>query len=318
MVYWKRQKNNYMSLSEKKILLTGASGFIGSALGRRLVSEHSIVHGVSRNQQSANGGIKWWVGDLTDYEFVEMLFRSVQPDIVFHLASYVSGSRDINIVLPAYHAIVTTTVNMLHAATLNNCERVILAGSMEEPRSETSDIIPGSPYAAAKLSCTHYARMYHALYGTPVIIPKIFMAYGPDQKDEKKIIPYVINSLLQGERPKLSSGVRSVDWIYIEDVVDGLIKMTGLDGYYGKHIDLGTGRLVTIKEVVTTIANLMGCTDLIEFGDLGDRPLETMNMADTDRTSKILDWMPNTDLREGLIKTIAWYKERYLNKKNPR
>jgi UDP-glucose 4-epimerase len=136
MVYWKRQKNNYMSLSEKKILLTGASGFIGSALSRRLVSEHSIVHGVSRNQQSANGGIKWWVGDLTDYEFVEMLFRSVQPDIVFHLASYVSGSRDINIVLSAYHAIATTTVNMLHAATVHGTGKMILAGSMEEPKLE--------------------------------------------------------------------------------------------------------------------------------------------------------------------------------------
>lgn len=300
-----------ISLSGKKILLTGASGFIGAALASRLVSEGAILHGVSRHEQPDTGTMKWWIGDLTDYSFVETIFKSVKPDIVFHLASYVSGSRDINIVLSAYHAIATTTVNMLHAATVHGTGKMILAGSMEEPKLENSDVVPGSPYAAAKLTCTHYARMYHALYGTPVVIPRIFMVYGPDQKDEKKLIPYVINTLLQGEKPKLSSGARSVDWIYIDDVVDGLIKMTQLDEHYARHIDLGSGRLVTIKDVVITIAELMERRDMIEFGDLGDRPLETMNVADTGYTATLLNWTPDTNLSEGLKKTIAWYRERY-------
>jgi UDP-glucose 4-epimerase len=153
--------------------------------------------------------------------------------------------------------------------------------------------------------------MYHALYGTPVVIPRIFMVYGPDQKDEKKLIPYVINSLLQGEKPKLSSGARSVDWIYIDDVVDGLIKMTQLDEHYARHIDLGSGRLVTIKDVVMTIAELMERRDMIEFGDLGDRPLETMNVADVISTCSLFGWKPNTNLSDGLKNTIQWFREKY-------
>jgi len=303
-----------LSLPGKQILITGASGFIGAALCKRLVSKDVILHGVSRYRQPETGDIKWWIGDLTDYHFVETIFNSVKPDIVFHLASYVSGSRDINIVLSAYHAIATTTVNILHAATVHDAGKIILAGSMEEPKLENSDIVPGSPYAAAKITGTHYAKMYHALYGTPVVIPRIFMVYGPNQRDEKKLIPYVINSLLQDKKLKLSSGVRSVDWIFVEDVVNGLIKMAQLDGHYGKPIDLGSGELVTIKEVVLTIAKLMEYNDLIEFGDLGDRPLETINVANTDQTYNLLNWTPDTSLLEGLRITINWYKERYNNK----
>jgi UDP-glucose 4-epimerase len=297
-----------MLISNKTILVTGTSGFIGSALSAELYSRGAIVHGVSREKKCADQKINWWHGDLIDYTFVDKLFQSVNPDIVFHLASFVTGSRDINIVLPSYHSIATTTINILHATTLHKCKKVILAGSMEEPMCKSDiTLTPGSPYGAAKFACTIYARMYHALYDTPIVIPRIFMVYGPNQKDRNKLIPYVIRSLLRGEKPKLSSGVRLVDWIYIDDVVQGLIKIA--EGYngYSEHIDIGSGKLVSIRDVVTNIASLMSCEDLIEFGELEDRPLETMNVADISNLQNKLSWKPDIEITEGLKKTIEWY-----------
>jgi UDP-glucose 4-epimerase len=295
----------------KNILVTGANGFIGSALCRRLVSEGAVIHGVSRKKQSKDLNIEWWRGDLTKYNFVESLFRSIKPDVVFHLASYVTGARDLNIVLPSYHAIATTTVNILHAATLFTSGNVIIAGSMEEPTvDEDGRLTPSSPYAAAKATCALYAKMYYALYRSPIFNPNIYMVYGPDQKDENKLIPYVINCLLKGEKPKLTSGIRGVDWIYIDDVVEGLIRIAYLNRYFGEKIDLGSGMLVPIKDIVTNIASIMECENLIEFGRLEDRKLETMNSADVKNTNRILGWKPTVDVKEGLLKTIEWYKKK--------
>jgi UDP-glucose 4-epimerase len=99
--------------------------------------------------------------------------------------------------------------------------------------------VPCSPYAAAKWSVSGYARMFRALYQIPVVIAKIFMVYGSGQTDHTKLIPYVILSLLRGEAPRLSSGVRLVDWIFVDDVVDGLIGCAQTHGIDGRTVEFG-------------------------------------------------------------------------------
>src|SRR5262249_11002191 len=147
-----------------------------------------------------------------------------------HLASHVSGSRNLTAVLPTLQANLISTVNLMTAAVEADCPRIVLAGSLEE--SHGSDAVPSSPYAAAKSSASSYARMFHSLYGLQTITLRIAMVYGPDQPDESKLIPYVIRSLLGGNAPRLSSGRREVDWVYIEDVVDAMIASAG-------HFDQG-------------------------------------------------------------------------------
>lgn len=119
------------------------------------------------------------------------------------------------------------TVNLLTvAAEMGCCERIILTGSHDEPdpdESSADTFVPSSPYAASKLAANSYARMFHALYQLPVSIARIYMAYGPAQRDLNKLIPYVILSLLRGQTPRLSTGRRPMGWIYIDDVIDGMI-----------------------------------------------------------------------------------------------
>jgi UDP-glucose 4-epimerase len=302
-----------------RALVTGASGFIGSALCRRLITSGIEVHAASRNPPvkahriDEDGDhvagatmIRWWKADLVDLEAARSLIRDIRPDATFHLASLVTGSRNLEMVLPIFQSNFMTSFNLLMATAENSAGRIVLAGSLEEPDEVNS--VPCSPYAAAKWSASGYARMLHALYEIPVAIAKIFMVYGPGQSDHTKLIPYVITSLLRGEVPKLSSGVRLVDWIYIDDVVEGLIRCAEAPGIDGRTVELGSGKMLSIREVVQQLSELIPSAVHPQFGFQPDRPLERVKKADVAESHKLIGWRPSTSLREGLTRTIEWYK----------
>jgi UDP-glucose 4-epimerase len=161
----------------------------------------------------------------------------VRPHVIFHLAGWVTGSRDVSAVVPALNETLNTTVHVLVSARRHGCERVLLAGSMGEPEVGAS---PSSPYAAAKAAGKLFANLFAELYRLPVVYLRVFMAYGPGQADLTKLVPYVALSLLRGESPRLSRGRRRVDWIYVDDVVDGMLAAAQSDLVPGVTIDLGT------------------------------------------------------------------------------
>lgn len=293
------------------MLVTGASGFIGSHLSRRLEREGAEVHGVSRrDRREDNLPVRWWKGDLADIDFVENTVAAVRPDIVFHLASRVTGSRSLEQVLPTFRSNLLSTVNLLGATTVSGCDRFVLAGSLEEPRGEGETAVPCSPYAAAKWSAAGYGRMFHSLYDLPFVSLKLFMVYGPGQSDHEKLIPYTILSLLDDESPGISSGERPVDWIYIDDVVEGVVRGATVPGLEGKSVDLGSGRMTTVREVVFMLDELIDSQASPRFGARPDRQEEQVRVADVADTDEKLGWRPETPLREGLRRTIAWYVER--------
>lgn len=294
-----------------KILVTGASGFIGSHVCRQLIQSGADLHAVSRQPRSAaDDAIRWHHADLSSHEAVRDLFTVVKPDIVFHLASEVTGSRDMKIVLPTFRANLMSTVNILLAAAEQRCRRVVLAGSLEEPEGDGQRMIPSSPYAAAKSAAGAYARMFHALYDTPVVTARIFMVYGPGQQDLRKLVPYVSLALLRGEIPRLSSGLRPVDWIYVGDIVDGLLAMGIAPGITGATLDLGSGALVTTRQVVEMICDILRTELQPDFGAIPDRPMERVISATVDGTRKLLGWQPSVSLRTGLEQTVDWYRRR--------
>ena len=180
--------------------------------------------------------------DLADGAAVGELIDKVRPDVVFHLASHVAGAREVELVAPTFDANLASTVHLLTAVTRHGCRRFIQVGSLEEPEPGEAVAVPSSPYAAAKMAASAYARMFHGLYGTPVVLARLFMVYGPAQKDLRKLIPYLVLSLLRGREPKLSSGSREVDWIYVDDVVDGLILAAECDGNEGPARRPGLGQ----------------------------------------------------------------------------
>jgi UDP-glucose 4-epimerase len=294
----------------QKILITGASGFIGSHLCRRLRMNAAEIHAISRIKRASADGISWWQGDLADGKTAHSLVSAIRPDIIFHLASHVEGSRDLALVIPTFQSNLASTVNLLQAAAeLGSC-RMILCGSLEEPSIESAQATPSSPYAAAKWASSAYARMFHALYGAEVIILRIFMVYGPAQQDLRKVIPYVISSFLRGEAPKLSSGQRPIDWIYVEDVVEALVTTARATNVEGRTLEIGSGQLVTIRAVVEEIVRLIKPNTEPLFGNLADRPLEQVRAANTAETAALIGWKSMISLNEGLERTVHWFRER--------
>ncbi len=135
------------------------------------------------------------------------------------------------------------------------------------------------------------------------------MVYGPGQQDLMKLVPYVCLSAARSEAPELMSGGREVDWIYIDEVVEALIKLAFAGPDNGAYIDIGTGSLVTTADVADRICKLAGTGVAPILGALPDRPMEQTRKADIEATNRVLDWCPATSLDAGLQQTYDWYRE---------
>ena len=298
-------------LESLRLLVTGASGFIGVRLCEEAAGRGAVVHGVSRRPApDALPAVRWERADLTEEAAARALVRRVQPDVVLHLASGVSGNRGADLVLPMLRANLVAAVNVMLAACEVGCGRVVLAGSMEEPDLGDAEAVPQSPYAAAKWATLTYARMFRALYELPVVHLRIFMVYGPGQRDLGKLVPYVTTSLLRGETPELSSGDREIDWIYVDDVVDAFLAAAVAPGGEGASLDIGSGELVSVHTLVAHLRRLVGGEVQPRFGALPDRRLERVRVADPAGAATAIGWRHRTSLQEGLARTVEFYRAR--------
>ena len=241
-----------------RALVTGAAGFVGSALCARMAASGLDVIGTSRRcrPEAWDLGV-WRTADCSNPADALQLLKTYRPDVVFHLASHVTGSRALREVLPTFASNVATTVNLLAAAADVGIGRFVLAGSLEEPEGNRGALVPASPYAVAKWTAHAYSTYFHAAFGVPAVHARIFMVYGPGCLDERKLVPYTITSLLRRQVPEFSSGTRLVDWVFIEDVVDGLMRLGLNPGVEGMSLDIGTGQLTSVRSVVEQIRDFV-------------------------------------------------------------
>jgi nucleoside-diphosphate-sugar epimerase len=294
-----------------RALVTGATGFIGAHLVRRLCSLGAEVHAVSRKPREQSDHTETWhTADLSGTQATEDLIGQTRPDVVFHLASAVTGARDVDIVLPTLAANLASVANLLTAVSANPGTRVVLAGSIEEPRPEKGEITPSSPYSVAKWAATGYARLFHQLWNVPVSVLRVAMVYGPGQPDISKLVPYVTLALLRGQEPGLASGNRLVDWVYVDDVVDAFLAAAATEDAVGGVFDIGSGEGTSIREVVDLLTRIVGSSLQPRYGVLSDRPLDSARIADLTAAAEILRWRPATKLQDGLRQTVAWYADR--------
>ena len=294
--------------ADAKALVTGGAGFIGSRVCDLLRTAGWNVHSVSRRAQGARSAHRHWQLDLTDAAATRELVKEVRPDYVFHLASHVWGAPDLKHVLPTFHNNLHTTVNLLHALAGTACRKFIITGSLVEPEARSGQSVPGAPYAASKWAASDYVRMFHLLYHLPGAIARVFMVYGPAQQDPTKLIPYVIEQVLKGEAPEITSGKRLIDWVYVDDIALGLARIAVVPGTAGETVDLGSGSLISTAELVERVCALMGAKARPVFGALPDRPMEPVTAARSAETRRLLGWSPATSLDDGLQRTIAWHR----------
>jgi nucleoside-diphosphate-sugar epimerase len=306
----------YSKLAGKIVLITGASGFIGSHLSRALRRMDLEIHALSRfNPPGYKDCIQWWQGDIADAHLMKSLFRSIQPAYIFNLAGYVTGSRELSVVPPTLRSILLGQINLMTFACENGCERFVSVGSMEEPYKNSHQHLASSPYSASKWSASIYGRMFYDLYGLPFVSLRIFMAYGPGQRNIKQLIPYTILSLLRGEAPNITSGKRKVDWIFVRDIVDGVLTAAVTPNIEGLKLDIATGRRVSVRSIVMKLVDLLRPDIKPNFGAIPERLLEQEPKAYVAQTFRKTGWKSRISLQDGLLQTINWYR-RNMNSLN--
>lgn len=292
----------------RRYLVTGARGFIGSHIVRRLAAGGADVHATTRAQPLKQRGVRWWQVDLADSARTGQVVQEVRPDVVVHLASRVEGTRDLDAVVPMLNDNLVSAVNIMAASSTVPACRVVLAGSVEEVGDVPEEIGAQSPYAASKVAATTYALLFRDVWDLRVVVLRLAMVYGPADPNTKRLVPHVINSLLDGVAPALSSGTRRVDWVYIDDVVDALLAAAVQPGALGHVMDIGSGTPASIREIVSMIAGLIDSAVEPAFGSLPDRARERDLRADIRPAARHLNWRPRVSLPTGVERTVEWYR----------
>ncbi len=309
-----------------RALVTGATGFIGSHLTRRLVAKGVDVHVFVRP-----GSDTWrlndvWFrvhvhrGDLASYEDVHRVVRAVRPDTIFHLGSYVNVKRSLEDVDEVNRVIIGGTTNLIRAVLSEVPECFFInTGTCEEygdgpvPFREDQLPRPVSPYSAAKTAATFFTMMAHKSLGLRAVTIRPFLTYGPAQQPLRLIPQAILAGLLKREF-KMTPGEQTREFNYVADIVEGYLEVARRPEVAGEIINLGNGKEVQIREVVRLIFDLMGNPIEPQIGALPYRPGETWHFySDPSKAKRLLEWYPTTPLEEGLRRTIAWY-ERHLDR----
>jgi nucleoside-diphosphate-sugar epimerase len=294
----------------QRILVCGASGFLGQALCVRLADEAGELHALSRVARVSDPRWRWWQADLTDIGAAERIISDIRPDIVFNVSGISDGSPDCTRVAPLFVGNALSTVALLAAAARHGCQRFIHCSTLQEPDFQTSRATVPSAYGLSKFVGSAYVELFGQVCALAGVVLRLGIVFGPGEEGRHRLIPYVITSLLRGERPRLSSGQQPVDWLYIEDAVDALIAGMRAPGAAGQSFNIGAGVQRTVADVVGRIVRLIdnGVTPL--FGTLADRPLVPTREAEPARLLTELNWRPRTTLDDGLAATIEWYRHR--------
>jgi UDP-glucose 4-epimerase len=291
-----------------RILVTGATGFVGMHLCEALAGLGADVYALFRSAgtDSLPQKLHTHSVDLRSPKLTESCIKTIRPDVVYHLAGLVNTRQSLSLVRPTLSSNLLGSINLFMALAQINCHRLVVTGSSEEPDISRLGSSANSPYAASKDAETGYARMFHKIFSLPVVVSRPFMSYGPRQPIQK-VIPYTITSLLKGYSPKINSGNRICDLIYIQDLIMGLLLTGFKPGLVGELIDLGTGIGTSIRDAVTTIVELLGSPTHPLFSPISDRAYEYPQIAEIEKTADMLGVRPSWSLKEGLRVTIAWY-----------
>lgn len=310
----------------ERVLVTGASGFIGSHLTRRLVNEGAKVYGLIRCGSSSD---LWRIQDIfnkievvridiRDYESLLTAIKKIEPVKIFHLAASVNVSRSLHLLPEMVDTNITGTLNLLRALDHIEYDCFINTGTSEEygnnptPFIEDQPMMPVSPYSASKASTTMFCQMLHKTVGLPITTLRPFLTYGPMQ-EANMLVPSVIKSTIEGRTIEMTKGEQTREFNYVDDVVDGFIRASISPRALGEIINIGNGKEYKIVDVVQLILDLMDSTIKPNIGALPYRSGETWNFfCDNTKARNILAWEPKVDLENGLKKTIHWY-QRQLN-----
>ena len=322
-----------MSLSGKRILVTGADGFIGSHLVDTLVKEGAAVKALSLYNSLNSwgwledveclGDIEVVTGDIRDSQLMRTITYDI--DIIFHLAALIGIPYSYDAPQSYVQTNVSGTLNILQAALDNDVQRLIHTSTSEVygtaqyvPIDEKHPLQPQSPYSATKIAADAMAASFHHSFNLPLVIARPFNTYGPRQS-ARAVIPTIITQILSGNNPINVGSLRPTrDFNYVEDTCSGLIALAECQGAIGETINIGSNHEISIGALLDTITNLMQAEIEVRTDEDRIRPpaseVERL-WCDNSKIHELTNFTPKTGLREGLRRTIDWFRqERNLSK----
>lgn len=312
-----------MNWQNKKVLVTGAGGFIGSHLTETLVKAGATVRGLVHYNALGSWGwldkspqkqdIEIVAGDICDRDSVRQAAEGV--DIIFHLAALIAIPYSYR----APHSYVRTniegTLNVMQAARELGIERVVHTSTSEVygtaqyvPIDEKHPLQGQSPYSASKIGADKIAESFHLSFGVPVVTIRPFNTYGPRQS-ARAVIPSIITQCLTKNTIRLGNLSPTRDLNYVTNTVQGFMLAGATPETVGTTINIGSGQEISIGDLTMLIAKLMGREIVIESDQQRLRPDNSevdRLLADNSLAQKLLGWQPTYTLEQGLLETITW------------
>jgi UDP-glucose 4-epimerase len=308
----------FQNYQERRVIITGGSGFVGRKLTARLSALGARVYVLDLNRpvDEETSNANFIKADLTNRKDVTSAIKTIEPEIVFHLAANISRATEFDRLYDMVGTNLVATMNLFDALSQTaSLQSVVVAGTAEEygtnevPFREDLKENPVSPYSFSKVCQSHLCRLAYKLYGIPVAVLRASLAYGPGQ-EEVMLIPSLIKSLLRGEELPMTAGEQRRDFIYIDDLVEAYRLAGESDAAAGEIFNIGLGKSYKIKDVAIKIGRLLGREHLLRFGETGYRKYEVMEYeVDFTKARKLLGWTPKVDIDRGLRLTVEGFKK---------
>lgn len=303
-----------------KVFVTGISGFVGANLARRLLSLGHEVHGIVRPNKDPwrlmdiSDNLVLHRQDLLDREKLHATLMAERPEVVYHTAVYgaYSSQKDADLIL---RTAVMSTFDILTAAKAAGVGMVVNTGSSSEygtkdhSMREDEIVEPSSYYAIGKVAATYLGQYMARVEKLPVITMRPFSVYGP-YEEPGRLVPTIIGKALDNEDILLADPATARDFIYVDDVVEGLIAASARVDLSGEVFNLGSGRQEKLEGLMEAVMHATGSISKLLWGAYPSGLFDTsVWVADMSKTKDLLSYQARTPLAEGLFKTVEWFKE---------
>jgi nucleoside-diphosphate-sugar epimerase len=300
-----------------RVLVTGATGFIGSHVSRTLVQLGHDVYALVRPEsdlwriEDLLPSLHLLQGDLLAVDGLRGKLDEIRPDLCVHLAWYTEPGK--YLISEENIELLRASLQLLACLSRFKCKRFVGVGTCSEYDtragylSETSAVHPESLYAASKLAMSLVLEQVGKATGMDTSWIRLFYQYGPFE-DERRVVPSVICALLRKQRAKVTEGGQARDFLHVEDVARAIVAVA-LSDLRGV-VNVASGQPTTVRHVVTRIGEMLGRSELIEFGALPTHPSDPMFICGRNHRLMSTGWAPTYDLEKGLQHTITWWQRR--------